>query len=355
MEVTEIKALNKKVFKNGYNSIFALVLALTIGGIVIAINGSSPLDAYVVLAKGAFGSEQAIIQTLNKAMPLIFSGLAVAIALKGGMLNIGVEGQIYMGAIAAAVTGVYVKGVPSFIHIIMCICIGMASGALWALIPAILKIKRGAHEVVTTIMLNYVAILFTDYLVNYPLKATGMIPQTEKILSTAKIPKIIQGTQLTWSIVIALGFAIICYVVMNYTSLGFEITATGVNSKAAEAGGVKVTNIQLFSMLLSGGLAGIGGALLVMSSFGRFIQSFSPGYGYDGIAVAMLSSGSPLGVLFGSVLFGALRTGGLELERLTSISSEFVVTLQGIIIIIISAPALFSILFKERGSNRWRE
>lgn len=331
-----------------FNPLISLAIALLIGAGLLALSGYSPWQAYGVLIKGAFGSAYAIEQTLNRTIPLIFSGLAVAVALKGGLFNIGVEGQIYMGGAASALTGIYVTGLPAPLHIVLCLAAGMAAGALWAFIPAILKVKRGAHEVVTTIMLNYVAILFTNYMVNYPFKAPGMTPQTVKIAETAIIPKLFSGSQLSSALIIALITGVFIHLLLKYTTTGYELIATGEHARVAEAGGVRTSRVQVNAMLISGALAGIGGAVLIMGTYGKLIQGFSPGYGYDGIAVAVMGGGSPLGVLFGSLLFGLLRTGGLALDRTTDIPSEFVVLLQGVVIIVISAPSILSMLWKKR-------
>lgn len=335
-----------------FTPFIALILSLVIGGIVIFASGYPPLQAYAILFKGSLGSKTAVLQTLLKSTPLIFAGLAVAVGFKGGLFNVGVEGQIYMGAMLSSLAAVYFPQLGAALHLTLSMLAGILGGALWAYLPAILKIKRGAHEVVTTIMLNYLAILFTNYLVNYPLKAPGMVPQTLPILHSAEIPRIFPRSQLSWAILIAILVVLVLHYIIKNTTFGYQLTVTGANPSAAEAGGIKTTKMQLTAMLLSGAIAGLGGSMEILGTHRRFIQGFSPGYGYDGIAVAVLGGNSPLGVLASSLLFGALRAGGAAMDRLTVIPSDFVFALQGIVILIISAPKLCAIL-KPGGIKKW--
>jgi ABC-type uncharacterized transport system permease subunit len=329
--------------------LLSLILAVLIGAVVIAVCGYSPLTAYRHLLSGAFGSLDAIKNTLDKTTPLIFCGLAVAIALKAGMFNIGAEGQLYMGAMVYALCGAYIQGLPPFLHVVLGSILAMIAGGLWAFIPAVLKIKRGAHEVVTTIMLNYIAILFTGYLVTYPFKAPGIIPATVPILKTAKIFEVFPGSQVSWTLLMALLVSALIYFGLKYMRIGYEITATGINPKAAEAGGIEPNIMRLVAMLISGGLAGLSGGMLIASTYGKFFMNFSPGYGFDGIAIAVLGLSSPGGIIIASIFFGALRAGSLDMDMFAKIPSELISLLQGIMILIISAPAIFNLLL-----TKWR-
>ena len=318
---------------------FSLVIALLVGALIILASGNNPFDIYAKLFTGALGSRNGIFQTLLQATPLLFCGLAVCIGMKAGLLNLGVEGQLYMGALAAAVVGVYVKGLPAALHIPLCILAGMAGGALWSLIPILMKVYRGTHEVVSALMLNYIAILFVEWLVNYPLREPGSAAaQTHPLAETATLPKLAPRTQVTAAIFIGVVLAILLTLMLKKSVLGYEITLVGANSRGAAAAGVPVARTLFTTMLLSGMCAGLAGTMEIMGTHGRLIQGFSPGYGFDGIAVAVLGS-SPVSVIFSALLFGALRAGGMALSFGTNLSVKFITTLQGVIILLIAAPA----------------
>lgn len=328
--------------------LLSLVLSLVVGAAVIQLCGYPAMTAYREMAAGAFGSVKVLVNTLEKSVPLLFTGLAVAVALKGGMFNIGCEGQLYLGAMAYALCGIYLKGLPGPVHVLACCAAAISAGALWAGLAALLKMKRGAHEVVTTIMLNYIAQLFTGYLVSGPLKAEGIVPQTVVIAPTAAIGTIFPGGRITWGFVLALVSCALIWFLYRWLPAGYEMTAAGINPKAAEAGGVKPDSVRMRSMLLSGGLAAMAGAMMVGCTYGRFMLDFSPGYGFDGIAIAVLGQSSPVGILLAGVLFGGLRTGSLSMSMFAGIPAEVITILQGVMILTISAPAIFDFLRKRR-------
>ncbi len=339
--------MNRLIKKVSFSPILALLIAVVIGGLFLLISGYNPISSYGAMLSGALGSKSGILQVLLKTTPLIFSGLAAAVAFRCGVFNIGIEGQLYIGAFTGALVGIYVKGLPAIIHIPLVMAAGALGGALWAYIPAILKLKRHAHEFVTSIMLNYVAILLTNFMVNYPFKAEGMTPESEILQSSARIARIFPKNQLTWAILIAVFALIIIQICFKRSALGFELEATGTNPLSAQACGIPIQRTQLLAMLISGALAGLGGVLEVMGTYGRFIQEFATGIGYNGIAVAILGGNTSLGVLLGSVLFAVLGCGGMVMTRTTGIASEFVEVVQAIIILMVSAPALIS-AFRRR-------
>jgi simple sugar transport system permease protein len=318
----------------------SLAIALLMGAVFILFGGNNPIEIYGKLFSGALGSRTGIMQTLLQATPLLFCGLAVSVSMKAGLLNLGVEGQLYMGALAAALVGIYVKGLPAFLHIPLCMLFAMAGGAAWAFLPVWLKIKRGTHEVVTALMMNYIAILFVDYMTNYPLRTkNATVAQSDVLQATAMLPKLVARSQVTPAIIVGMVLAVVLWFMLRSTTLGYQITLVGSNRSASAATGVPVSRIMVITMLISGVCAGLAGGMEVMGTHGRLIQGFSPGYGFDGIAVAVLGA-SPLSVIVSALLFGALRAGGMALSYGTNMSVKFINALQGVIILLIAAPML---------------
>ncbi len=316
-------------------SLFAAFLA---GGLILAAAGYDPIEAYRALIIGAFGSTNAWANTLAKATPLIFTGLAVAVAFRGGLFNIGGEGQLLMGAMAAALTGVFFNGLPGILLAFIALLAAGIVGALWAGIAGYMKVKFGAHEVIVTIMLNYIAASLTNYLVNYPFKAEGMVPRTETIPAGMQLTRLIPPNQLTTGIFIAVIACLAMYWMFNRTVYGYEIRAVGLNQDAARTGGINIGRRMILAMLISGFIAALAGAVEVLGVYRYFVAGISPGYGFDGIAVAVLARNHPLGVLLSALLFGALRSGSMTLDRLTDVPTDFVVMIQALVIIFVAIP-----------------
>ncbi len=323
-------------------SVLSIVLALLIGGIIIYFIGESPLKAYLVLYQGAFGSVTSLANTLSKTVPLIFTGLAVAFAFQCGLFNIGAEGQLYIGAFFSTIIAIKLGGLPAVILLPVVIIGGMLAGMVWGGIPGLLKANFGTHEVIVTVMLNYVAIFFTSYMVNYPFKAEGWVAQTEVIPEAAVLQKLIPRTHLTSGIFIALGMALLVYFFLWKTTPGYEIRAVGENPNAAESGGISITKNITLAMALSGGLASLAGIVQVLGIYQRFIDNFSPGYGFTGIAVAVLGRNHPIGVILTALLFGALNSGALRMDRMTNISADLVGVIQGLVILFVAAPEIIN-------------
>ena len=328
----------------------AIAAAFLVGAIILVVTGHHIGETFSYLFRGAFGSRMAIGFTLTRTIPLIFTGLAFAIAFKCGLFNIGAEGQLQVGAFAAAWVGFALPPMPPLIHISLALLAAAIAGGLWVLIPALLKAKRGVHEVVTTMMLAHVGILLTRYLVFGPFKAPGWIPHTPRIAASAELARIMPPTQLSTGIFIALACAMILYWFLWKTSIGYGIRAAGLNPHAAETGGISVTQSIVVALVISGVLAGLGGAGEILGVFRRFVDGFSPGLGWDGIAVGLLGRLHPVGVILSAFLFGALRTGGMTVARATDVPLDIVVILQAMVILFIAAPKLMKML-KRRGEK----
>jgi len=329
--------------------IIAILLAFVVGAVVLQLTGHSPLEAYKAMLMGAFGDMFGLGQTFTQATPIIFTALAFLFAFKCGLFNIGAEGQLLVGGFAAALVGISFHGLPAFIHIPLALLAGALAGGLWGFIPAILKAKLGAHEVITTMMLSYVAFYVTGYMVNYPYKAPGWVAQTVSIARSAELPRILQPTQLSASIFLAVVLAALTHYALQKTAFGYEVRATGLNPTAAENGGINIRRDMILAMIISGAMAGLGGSGEVMGVHRRFIEGFSPGYGWDGLAVALVGGLHPAGVLLAAVLFGALRSGGMVMTRVTGVPLDIVFILQALVILFVAAPMLIRNLLKRGG------
>jgi ABC-type uncharacterized transport system permease subunit len=337
----------KVEFKKITPQLIAIFIALLVGSIVLLATGFSPVEAYGALIIGAFGDIYGIGQTLTQATPIIFTALAFLFAFKAGLFNIGAEGQFLVGALASAIVGISFNGLPNMIHIPLALLAGAFFGGLYAFIPAILKTKLGAHEVITTMMLTYVAIYFTGYMVTDVFKAPGWVSQTPLISPTAELPRILPPTQLSASLFIGFFLVILTYYTLQKTVLGYEIRAIGFNPLAAENGGINVKKGLILSLVISGALAGIGGAGEILGVHRRFIDGFSPGYGWDGLAVALIGGLNPFGSFLAAILIGVLRSGGMTMNRVTGVPIDIVTILQALVILFVAAPVFIKYLIRR--------
>jgi len=314
------------------NPLAALGLAFGVASIVIVISGENPLSSFGAMFAGALGSGPALSETLIKTIPLAISGLAVALGLRAGLFNIGVEGQLLVGGLAAAYAG-YAIELPAVAHIPVCIAAGIIGGMIWGYLPGILKAGRGVHEVISTIMLNYIAFYLTHYLVTHQLKDVHtMAPQTPAIHPTAVLPQLTQSG-LHWGILIAAACVLWFAFLMSRSVMGFELKAVGQGPDAARASGISVPGMIVLAMVLSGGLAGLAGSVEVLGVHHKFYDQFSPGYGFDSIAVAILGGNTAIGTALSALLFGALRNGAIGMQLATNTPKEIVTLIQAIVIV----------------------
>jgi ABC-type uncharacterized transport system permease subunit len=332
--------------------VVAILMAFIVGAIVLQVTGHSPIEAYGAMLRGAFGGVFGIGQTLTHATPIIFTALSFLFAFKSGLFNIGAEGQFLMGALGAVLVGISFDGLPAVVHVPLALLVGAIAGGLWGLIPAFLKTKFGAHEVITTMMLSYVALYLTGYMVNYPFKAPGWVAQTVPIARSAELPRILPPTQLSASIFVAGLLTLGIQYILMKTAFGFEIRATGLNPDAAKNAGIDVDRRLIFALVVSGAMAGLGGSGEILGVHRRFIEGFSPGYGWDGLAVALVGGNHPYGALLAAVLFGALRSGGMVMTRATGVPLDIIFLLRALVILFVAAPTLIRSLLR-RGGLRW--
>jgi simple sugar transport system permease protein len=339
----------------------AVISAIILGGVVIALVGGNPFMAYIGLIQGAFGSVKALSETAVWATPYIFAGLAVAVAFKGGLFNIGAEGQLALGAVVAALIGYALPGwlgfdLPAIIHIPLAVGLGALAGALWAAIPGFLKAYTGGHEVINTIMMNYIALNITSFLMNGPMKdpsPTNVSARTPGIAASARIAPLFEGFRVHWGFILALLVAVLIWLILWKTTLGFEIRMVGSNPDAAKYAGINVKRTIVLTMALSGLLAGLAGAIEVTALNYRHELGFSQGYGFDAIAIALLGKTNPFGVVIAAILFGAMKNGGTRMQFLTMIPVDVISIIQALILLFVAADAIIRYIYriKARGER----
>jgi len=338
--------------------LIAVVAAFLVGGIVVWLIGDSPIETYRLLIGSAFSWPDGIGYTLFYATPLIFTGLAVAVAFRCGLLNIGAEGQLYIGAFVAAWLGIRYAGSSAWILVPLC-CLGaILGGAVWGGIPGLLKAKFGSHEVINTIMLNFIAVALVSYFTQYHYKIPGdPIMQTREIgtgAHIARLGKFIPGLPeripLNLAFILALICCVLVYLLLWKTKWGYEIRATGANPSAAEYGGISIRKQIILAMAISGSLAGMVGINEVLGYRYRYYDGFSANYGFVGIAVALLGRNHPVGVFLAAILFAVLLRGGIFVDAYTvHVSKDIVDMLQGIVIVFVAAEAVFRGPLKKFG------
>lgn len=367
----------------------AIITGLLLGGLIVALttedmytlwSSSSPIEglragwraawsSYTALFHGAIGNPARIIdafqggdpaairsainpffESLNKSVPYIFAGLSVALGFRAGLFNIGAEGQLFMGAAAAVYVGFAVTGLPAIIHVPLALLAGAAGGALWGFIPGLLKAKTGGHEVINTIMMNYIAFRLSDFLLRGPLQRPDSFnPISPFILDSAKLPRFFEAPiRFHLGFFIALGVAFLVWVLLFKTRWGFDLRTVGANPDAARYAGMNIVWVTVAAMSLAGGLAGLAGANEVLGINHNLAAAFSSGYGFDSIALALLGKSHPLGVVLAAVLFGTLRNGAIQMQLTAGIPIDIISVMQAIILAFIAAPAIIRTIYRLR-------
>lgn len=329
-------------FSNLFLPILAVISALLVSSVIVFLAGYSPIVTFSALYSGAFGSYYNLSETVLRSIPYILTGLGVCLSFRAKLFNIGAEGQFYMGALVASFLGVSLAGLPSILLIPIIILASFAAGGMYGAVPGYLKAKVGASEIVTTIMLNTIAIQIVSYMVTGPLQEPkGFFPETQEIVAQAKLPLILSGTRLHVGIVIAVALVIILQIYLFKTVSGYQLRAVGANMEAARYGGISISKNIVKAMLISGGIAGIAGGIELLGVTWKLYQRLSPGYGYTAIAVALLAKKNPIGVLFSGLLFGALTTGANMMQRTVGIPTVLVNVLQALIIFFIVGYSIY--------------
>ncbi|GAA5077614.1 ABC transporter permease [Roseibacterium beibuensis] len=303
----------------------AILTALLMAGILIAIAGANPVQAYWLILDGAFGSRLGITETLTRATPLILTGLAAAVAFRAKLWNIGGEGQFYLGALAVSAFGLIpaIAGAPAIVTIIACLIAGAVAGAMLLLVPVALKLRFGVDEVVTTLLLNFIVILFVSMMIEGPLRdplAFGW-PQSVPIPDSASLPRLLERSRLHAGLLIAVALAVAIWWIQTRTVFGLRARATGLNARAAAFAGVPLGRTLMLVAAMSGGLAGLAGAIEVMGVKGYVTTDLSPNYGYSGIVIAMLANRHPIGVIAAALFTAVMFVGADSMSRALGIPS----------------------------------
>jgi simple sugar transport system permease protein len=330
----------------------AVLTGLAAGALLIWLTGGDPVLAYGGLWEGSLGRAGSVSETLLWATPYILAGLAVGLAFRGGLFNIGAEGQLSVGALVSAWLGFAIQGVPWPFHLLIALAGGVLAGAAWAGLAGLLKARTGAHEVITTIMLNYVALLGTGFLLSGLLKDPSpfvIAAQTPKVLESARIPPLVPDLRIHWGLLLALALCVASWWLLFRSTIGFAIRTVGLNPSAARYAGISIGGTVILTMALSGGLAGLAGAIEVLGVNYYHTPAFSVGYGFDSIAVALLGRSHPLGVIPAALLFGALRAGATRMQFVSQIPIDIISVVQGIILLLVAADELVRRLYRVGG------
>ncbi len=350
------------IFREALYPLIAVFAAFVIGGILVLIIGDNPFTTYWVLIENSFGSVKGITETLFYATPLIFTGLAVAVAFRCGLLNIGAEGQLYVAAFVTAWVGIKFGGtvvngdnwswvsLPAILLVPLCMSAAIIAGGVWGAIPGFLKAKFGSHEVINTIMLNFIAIALVSYLTQYQYKNPGAILETAPIGEAAHIPRLNEflsfippDVKLSVAFLIAILMCVLVYIFLWKTKWGYELRAVGENASAAEYGGISPKKQIIIAMTVSGALAGMVAIGEVMGDRYSYYDGFSAGWGFLGIAVALLGRNHPFGVFIAAIFFAVLLRGGIFVDAFTKyVSKDLVEVLQAIIILFVASLQRFT-------------
>ena len=370
-------AVLKGKFLNGSLglTLISIVLGFLLGAIILLVAGFNPLEAYWVILKGIFSRSKYISYVIIYATPLIITGLSVAFALRTGLFNIGAEGQYIMGAIMAAAAGYFFE-LPLILHVTLAVGLAVIAGAIWGGLAGYIKARFGVHEVISTIMLNWIALYFSNFVVTLKVFGSQGTGKSYAIQSTARINLLsdwkiseagiefirshkilgdILKTPINAGIIFAILLAVLVWYILNKTTLGYELRAVGFNPHAAEAGGINVKKSMVISMLISGGLAGAAGAFQVLGVSHRIAKlAAMEGYGFDGIAVSLIGNNTGPGSVFAGLLFGALKYGGSKIQDSMQAPTEVINIMIGTIILFVAMPKLIRLILtilERRAAN----
>jgi len=333
----------------------AILFALGLGALVILTVDESPVRVFVTLLNGAFGSPERIAGTLLQTTPILICGIAACISFRGGLFNIGIEGQLFMGGFWATWVG-FSFNLPPALHLLLAMAAAVLAGMAWIAIPAFFRARYKTNEVVSTILANYVAILFTSYLTINWFKRSGGQSETPPIFESAYLPELFSFSRLNWGLIIGLVLAVGVYLFFTRTARGYAVSEMGANPKFAEYGGIDIKKQTFLVLIASGAVGGLAGGVEALGVHHRFMEGFAPGFGFDGVIAALLANGNPIGTIFTALFFGALRSGSLLLEVDTTASREIITVIQALIILAVSAQITIRRKASDStaGERRWK-
>ena len=336
---------------DGLLPVFATLAALAVGAVMLLILGANPITAYGALLEGAFGSVNSLAETASKAVPLLLVGLGICISLRGSVTNIGGEGQMVIGAILGTVVGLTMSGQPAWLVVPLALLAGFAGGALWGAIPGALKAYFGVNEILSTVMMNAIAVQIMNYLLRGPLidpaqaDLASKIPQTAALDVAFRLPRLVP-TRLHLGALIAVILAVLVYILLWRTTLGYQIRAVGQNPDAARYGGIRVKRTMVVALLLSGAFAGLAGVIQVYGLNYRMITDgsatgFTGSAGFNGIVAALFGQLHPISTIPASFLFGALLVGANKLQRVMQVPSSFITALNGLVVVFVVSSEIW--------------
>lgn len=333
----------------------AVILALLIGTVVLLFMRVNPIQAYGAMLNGAFGDISGFTETLVKATPLLLVGLGVTIAFRGGVINIGGEGQVIVGALAATAFSIGFSSLPKVVLLPLSLICGVLAGAIWGGIPGILKSRMGVNEILSTVMMNAIALQLSNFLLRGPMidpeeiERGTLLAQSALLPRTVWLTRLVDRTLLHSGMIIAVVLAILVYIFLWRTTIGYRIRAVGQNPEASRYAGIRVPFYQALSLVLGGAFAGLAGAVEVMGVHRRMLEGLSGGYGFSGIVAALFGQLHPLGVIPASVLFGGLLVGGNKMQRAVQVPAALITALLGLVVLFVISS---SILARRRARRR---
>jgi general nucleoside transport system permease protein len=340
------------IFRRSLSIIMAILSAMFVGSLIMIWYGQNPIMVYTLLIQGGFGSTTGLFITMQRATPIIFTTIASVLAFRTGVFNVGVEGQFFIGAIAGTWVG-YAFQMPGWLHLPACLLAGFIGGALWAFFPTIMRQKLGISEIVTTIMTNYIATFLISWLTTYPMALSPVTAETPFVQDTAKIPQFVDlnpalgnGTQAHLGIFIALAVVIIMWFIFQRTKLGYEWRMVGLSSMFSEFGGINLNRTFIGGMLVSGGIAGLGGTVEILGVWRKYKNLFAIGYGFKGNLAALLGGQTIIGSTIAAIFYGGMESGALGLEWNAGIPRQLIDITVGLVIFFMAAEGMWDFLKK---------
>jgi len=342
------------ILQGSVSILLSILAAMVVGSIIMAWHGQNPLEIYGLLFKGAFGSQRSIFISIQRATPLVFTAIASTLAFRTGVFNVGVEGQFFIGAICGTFVG-YAFKLPLIIHLPLTLLVGFLGGALWAYFPTIMRQRLGISEIITTIMTNYIATFLISYLTNYPMRDTLTTPETPPVHESARLVQFVElnenlgkGSQAHVGIFIALAVVAAMYFIFKYTKLGYEWRMVGISFPFSEFGGMDLDRTFISGMLVSGGIAGLGGIVEILGVWREYKNLFAIGFGFRGNLAALLGGQTILGSTVAALFYGSMEAGALGLEWAAGVPRQLIDVIVGLIIFFMAAPGMWAFVRRIR-------